>query len=79
MTTASTRTIDHWAETARAAIDRLSGCDDRQAFDALLALSAHLGVALGQSARLLAERGSWSKVADAAGMSRQAAWARWHE
>jgi hypothetical protein len=43
----------------------------------LLRLSALVGEGLGVSARTLAATGSWAKVAEVAGTSRQAAWSRW--
>lgn len=67
------------ADAARAAIDRLAASPEPEAFRELLTLSAHLGEALGRSARLLAESGSWARVAAVAGTSRQAAWQRWSE
>ena len=59
------------------AISRLAEIPDPAAFQALQRLSALTGVKLGESARALAASGSWSRVADAAGTTRQAAWARW--
>lgn len=64
--------------TAQAAIDRLAATAEPEAFNALLALSAAAGEALGASARLLAESASWAAVGEASGTTRQAAWARWH-
>jgi hypothetical protein len=61
----------------RQLLDELAGSPDPAAFTALLELQADLGLALAQSARTLAEASSWSSVADLAGTSRQAAWARW--
>jgi predicted choloylglycine hydrolase len=62
---------------ARRAIDALATRPDQAAFVELLRLSESVGLALGNSARILAEHGSWSLVGDAAGVSRQAAWHRW--
>ncbi len=59
------------------AINELAQLTDPEAFQALLRLSALVGEALGVSARTLATTGSWAKVAEAAGTSRQAAWSRW--
>lgn len=64
-------------EQARAAIDQLAVRDDPEAFQALLRLSALVGESLGVNARALATSGSWAKVAEVAGTSRQAAWSRW--
>ncbi len=50
---------------------------DPEAFQALLRLSALAGECLGVNARALAVSGSWAKVAEVAGTSRQAAWSRW--
>jgi hypothetical protein len=62
---------------ARAAVEQLAGLTDPEAFQALLRISALVGEALGTNARTLAAHGSWAKVAEVAGTSRQAAWARW--
>jgi hypothetical protein len=58
-------------------VTQLAEFTDPEAFQALLRLSAQVGEALGISARTLATTGSWAKVAEAAGTSRQAAWSRW--
>jgi len=63
---------------ALALIDELAARPEPAAFQELISLSDHLGLALGASARLLAEAGSWSQVATHAGTSKQAAWSRWH-
>lgn len=60
------------------AISELAASDDPAAFAELLALSQVLGQALGRSARGIAEAGSWARVADMAGTTRQAAWSRWN-
>ena len=62
---------------AREAIAELANTADPAAFEALLRLSDHLGQSLGASARHLAATNSWARVADVAGTTRQAAWARW--
>lgn len=67
------------ADEARSAIAQLSHRADPAAFKELLSLYESLGIALGESARNLAEHGSWSHVGNAAGVSRQAAWYRWRE
>ena len=64
-------------ETARDAVSALAESADPEAFQALLRLSALIGEGLGVSARTLAAAGSWAKVAEVAGTSRQAAWSRW--
>jgi predicted choloylglycine hydrolase len=70
-------TPDELAEVARAAIQVLAESDDPAAFAHLLGLSRRVGECLGVSARNLAGGRSWSGVADVAGTTRQAAWARW--
>lgn len=67
------------AADARALIDQLASQPDSESFQELITLGDHLGRALGTSARLLAEAGSWSQVATYAGTSKQAAWARWRQ
>ena len=71
------RTPDELADVARAALRGLADSDDPAAFAHLLRLSAELGECLGVSARQVAGSRSWSGVADVAGTTRQAAWARW--
>jgi hypothetical protein len=71
------RTPDELAHLARVAITGLAQSDDPEAFAHLLRLSQQLGECLGASARNLASGRSWSGVADLAGTTRQAAWARW--
>jgi hypothetical protein len=75
---------DHAAEpvaelerAAAAAVNLLAARPDPEAFQALLRLSALIGESLGVSARTLATSGSWAKVAEVAGTTRQAAWSRW--
>ena len=63
--------------TAASAIVELAERADPAAFRALLRLSALVGESLGVNARALAVSGSWAKVAEVAGTSRQAAWSRW--
>jgi predicted choloylglycine hydrolase len=70
-------TTDELAEAARAALRGLAGSDDPAAFAHLLRLSAEVGECLGLAARQVAGSRSWSGVADLAGTTRQAAWARW--
>ena len=71
--------VTELADQARRAIAELSHRADEAAFGELLTLYESLGVALGESARTLADHGSWSRVAGVAGVSRQAAWYRWRE
>jgi hypothetical protein len=71
-----TTTVDV-AEIARAALESLAHRTDPEAFTQLLALAQTNGECLGISARTLAEQGSWSGVAEAAGTTKQAAWSRW--
>jgi hypothetical protein len=75
--TAQVTTLAQLETTARDAVNVLAEQTDPEAFQALLRLSALVGEALGVSARTLATTGSWAKVAEAAGTSRQAAWSRW--
>lgn len=65
------------AADAQQLIEALSQSVDPAAFQALLGISAAVGVALGESARTLAEAQSWTQVATYAGTSKQAAWSRW--
>lgn len=68
------------AELERAATDAvqlLTARPDPEAFQALLRLSALVGESLGANARALATNGSWARVAEVAGTTRQAAWSRW--
>jgi hypothetical protein len=65
------------ADMARAALESLAQRSDPEAFAQLLALAQTNGECLGISARTLAEQGSWSGVAEAAGTTKQAAWSRW--
>gem|GEM_PF-374694 len=69
--------IDELADRAWDAISALAESDDPAAFTHLLDLSQHVGESLGMSARQLASAQSWAGVADHAGTTRQAAWARW--
>jgi hypothetical protein len=69
--------VEELEARAREAINQLAELPDQQAFQALLRLSALVGENLGVSARTLAAGGSWARVADAAGTTRQAAWSRW--
>jgi len=62
---------------AREAVTQLAEQADPDAFQALLRLSSLVGECLGINARALAVNGSWAKVAEVAGTSRQAAWSRW--
>ena len=63
--------------SAAQSVRALAGRADPEAFQALLRLSALVGESLGVNARALAVSGSWAKVAEVAGTSRQAAWSRW--
>ena len=65
------------ADRARQALRALATRPEPEAFHELLDLSAVVGECLGESARLLASRGSWSQVAEATGTTKQAAWSRW--
>ena len=74
---AAPATLPALEETARSAVLDLAESPDPEAFQALLRLSALVGESLGVSARTVAAAGSWAKVAEVAGTSRQAAWSRW--
>lgn len=71
------RTLGELERVAGDVVNELAQRTDPEAFQALLRLSGLVGEALGVSARTLATSGSWAKVAEAAGTSRQAAWSRW--
>ena len=65
------------ADLARAAADELAQRGNAEGFGLLIELSAHIGTAVGESARRVAEQGSWSQVAALSGTTKQAAWSRW--
>ncbi len=65
------------AAEIRERVDELATSGDPQAFHELLAVSSHVGQAIGVAARTLAEDRSWSAVAGLAGTTKQAAWSRW--
>ena len=69
--------LEELERAAHDAVAQLAAQTDPEAFQALLRISALVGEALGVSARTLATAGSWAKVAEVAGTSRQAAWSRW--
>lgn len=62
---------------ARDAMSLLAQRGDHEAFTELLTLNGHAGQCLGEGARQLASAGSWTQVADLAGVSKQAVWSRW--
>ena len=66
------------AEQAREALSALAKRPELEAFKALLGLSEVIGECVGESARSLAEHGSWSQVAEVTGTTKQAAWSRWN-
>lgn len=75
--------LDHLTEAelarlARSAVDALARRSTVAGFQSLVDLSGYVGAALGESARRVAEQGSWSQVAEITGTSKQAAWSRWH-
>jgi hypothetical protein len=70
----STQQIEELVSTSLRELARRA---DPQAFQSLLVVSGEVGVCLGASARLLAESGSWSQVAEMSGTTKQAAWSRW--
>ena len=61
------------------ALHELATRPDTDSFQALLGASQEAALCVGQSARLLAEHGSWSQVAQISGTSKQAAWSRWSQ
>ena len=71
--------VEELGELVRTVIATLAARADDTAFGELLGLYETLGIALGESARTLAENGSWARVAGVAGTSRQAAWYRWRQ
>jgi hypothetical protein len=73
----STGSLAELAAVARGALRELAARPEPQAFQELLSLSEVVGECVGESARLLAEHGSWSQVAEATGTTKQAAWSRW--
>lgn len=70
--------VERAAQEIRTRVAALAASTDPAAFRELLALSEQLGLAIGESARNLAASGSWSRVAEQAGTTKQAAWSRWH-
>ena len=72
-------TPDELAELAAGALRALAQRADPDAFAHLLRLTQVVGECMGTAARTLADERSWSGVADIAGTTRQAAWARWRE
>jgi len=65
------------AGQVRTALGALAARTDLTAFQELLGLSEYVGECVGESARNLAENGSWSQVAEATGTTKQAVWSRW--
>ena len=74
---AGNASVAELAEQAREAVKVLATRPELEAFQELLGLSGLVGECVGESARLLAEHGSWSQVAEATGTTKQAAWSRW--
>ena len=70
-------TVAQLAEQARTALGALATRSDLAAFQELLGLSQYVGECVGESARSLAEHGSWAQVAEVTGTSKQAVWSRW--
>jgi hypothetical protein len=69
--------VGELAALVRRVISELARRPDSAVFAELLSLQEALGRALGDTARTLADHGSWARVADVAGTTRQAAWHRW--
>lgn len=65
------------AAQARQVLRTLARRPELEAFQELLGLSQVVGECVGESARSLAEHGSWSQVAEVSGTTKQAAWSRW--
>lgn len=72
-------TTPQLADLARDAMTELARRGDHASFTALLSMSGHAGGCVSQSARALAESGSWSQVADLSGTTKQAAWSKWSQ
>ena len=72
-------TPEELAELAAAVLRALAERSDPEAFAQLLRLTQVVGECMATAARTLADERSWSGVADIAGTTRQAAWARWRE
>jgi hypothetical protein len=72
-----TASVAELTEQARAALRALATRPELEAFQGLLSLSEYAGECVGECARSLAEHGSWSRVAEATGTTKQAAWSRW--
>lgn len=72
-------TTPQLAEIARQAMSELANRADHESFTALLSMGGHVGVCVAQSARSLADAGSWSQVADLSGTTKQAAWSKWSQ
>mgnify|MGYP001562501290 FL=1 len=65
------------AASVRHALHALVESQDPAAFAELLALGQAVGECVGEKARRLSQERSWSAVAQASGISKQAAWSRW--
>ncbi len=70
-------TPEDLAELAEMTLRALAASRDPAAFGHLLRLTEVVGDCIAEAARTLANESSWSGVADIAGTTRQAAWARW--
>ena len=69
--------LSELADLAETSMRLLAQSDDPAAFGYLLELTRLGGECLGIAARTLAQESSWSRVANVAGTTRQAAWERW--
>ena len=65
------------AALLRAVITELAGRGTPDSFSALVEASAQVGTGLGESARQVAARSSWTQVGELSGTTKQAAWSRW--
>lgn len=61
----------------QAVVTELAGRGTPESFSALIEASTHVGTSLGESARQIAARSSWTQVGELSGTTKQAAWSRW--
>lgn len=65
------------AALLHAVVAELAGRGTPSSFSALIDASARVGTSLGESARQVAAKGSWTQVGELSGTTKQAAWSRW--
>lgn len=68
---------EHLAALLRAVVTELAGRGTPDSFTTLIDASAYVGASLGDSARQVAAKSSWTQVGDLSGTTKQAAWSRW--